>query len=142
MYKGLENWQAAFYGKVDDKNLTDKSDMVFTTLSEITGVFDGPDSAGPAMYMLTNKKALYGAAYIFDSEVVNGIYNKIGAFYAFPSSIHEVIVYAYKKREKSTDEYMVNMVKEVNDTTVDERDQLSFEVLYFDGNEFESVGGT
>ena len=67
------------------------------------------------MYVLSNKDKHYGAAYMFDTEVMNRIAEGIGGdLVVIPSSIHESIL--LKKQEDTDFDILREMVKEVNRT--------------------------
>lgn len=67
------------------------------------------------MYVLSNKDKHYGAAYMFDTEVMNRIAEGIGGdIVVIPSSIHESIL--LKKQEDTDFDILREMVKEVNRT--------------------------
>lgn len=82
------------------------------------------------MYVLTNKDKHYGAAYMFDTEVMSRIAEEIGGdIVVLPSSIHESILL---KKGKDTDFDMLReMVKEVNRTQLLPTEILSDEVYQY-----------
>lgn len=82
------------------------------------------------MYVLSNKDKHYGAAYMFDTEVMSKIAEEIGGdIVVLPSSIHESILL---KKGKDTDFDMLReMVKEVNRTQLHPTEILSNEVYQY-----------
>ena len=82
------------------------------------------------MYVLTNKDKHYGAAYMFDTEVMSRIAEEIGGdIVVLPSSIHESILL---RKGKDTDfDTLREMVKEVNRTQLLPTEILSDEVYQY-----------
>lgn len=82
------------------------------------------------MYVLTNKNKHYGAAYMFDKEVMSRIAEEMGGdIVVLPSSIHESILL---KKGKDTDfDTLREMVKEVNRTQLLPTEILSDEVYQY-----------
>lgn len=82
------------------------------------------------MYVLTNKDKHYGAAYMFDKEVMSRIAEEMGGdIVVLPSSIHESILL---KKEKDTDfDTLREMVKEVNRAQLLPTEILSDEVYQY-----------
>ena len=82
------------------------------------------------MYVLTNKDKHYGAAYMFDKEVMSRIAEEMsGDIVVLPSSIHESILL---KKEKDTDfDTLREMVKEVNRAQLLPTEILSDEVYQY-----------
>ena len=82
------------------------------------------------MYVLTNKDKHYGAAYMFDKEVMSRIAEEIGGdMVVLPSSIHESILL---RKGKDTDfDTLREMVKEVNCTQLLPTEILSDEVYQY-----------
>ena len=77
------------------------------------------------MYVLTNKSLLNGASAVLDKDLLRKIGEKHGVteLYILPSSRHEMIVIPYS--EKIEIETLNRMVREVNETQVDEVDRLT-----------------
>jgi len=82
------------------------------------------------MYALSNKEKQYGAAYMFDTEVMSKIAERIGGdIVVIPSSIHESILL---KKQKDTDfDILRELVKEVNRTKLHPTEILSDEVYQY-----------
>lgn len=83
------------------------------------------------MFVLTNEKKLYGAAYMFDEDVMQMVSEKLGGNFALlPSSIHETI--CIKEAVEFDFDELREMVKEVNRTQVSIEEQLSDSVYFYD----------
>ena len=100
------------------------------TAEEKDAALSGFTSADDAMYVLTNKQKLNGAAEVLNRSVMERIIGQIGKdFYILPSSIHEVlIVPAMPDMEASM---LEDMVREVNQTQVNPEDRLSDNVYVY-----------
>lgn len=84
--------------------------------------------------ILTNEIGCLGAAALFYPNQMGKIAASLGGnYFILPSSIHEVLVLP----DDGNLNYMEleEMVKEVNETTVDRKDQLSNNVYYYDSKE-------
>ncbi|WP_373799492.1 DUF5688 family protein [Bacteroides heparinolyticus] len=82
------------------------------------------------MYVLSNKEKQYGAAYMFDTEVMSRIAEEIGGdIVVIPSSIHESIL--LKKQGDTDFDILREMVKEVNCTQLHPTEILSDEVYQY-----------
>lgn len=76
------------------------------------------------MYVLSNRVRSYGAAcaaYPFILEMIGQILKK--DYYILPSSVHEVVIVPYSKEFDLAE--LDRMVKEINETQLDEEDVLS-----------------
>lgn len=81
--------------------------------------------------VLTNEMGCLGAAALFYPNQMEKIAASLGGnYFVLPSSIHEVLILP----DDGNLNYMEleQMVKEVNETTVDRKDQLSNNVYYYD----------
>ena len=82
------------------------------------------------MYVLSNRTRLYGAVTILYEGVMEECCEKLGgSFYILPSSVHEVIL--VPDNEEISKDNLVRMVREVNATQVEEQEQLSDFVYYY-----------
>lgn len=84
--------------------------------------------------ILTNEIGCLGAAALFYPNQIEKIAASLGGnYFVLPSSIHEVLVLP----DYGNLNYMEleQMVKEINKTTVDRKDQLSNDVYYYDSKE-------
>lgn len=97
-------------------------------------VFCGSDCDGPEMYILTNKKKIFGAASMFYPGVMRQIADQIGRnFYILPSSCHEVIIVKLPENSGMTIEDLYVMVSSVNAdrSVMDEKDILTNSVYRY-----------
>ena len=84
--------------------------------------------------VLTNEMGCLGAAALFYPNQMEKIAASLGGnYFVLPSSIHEVLILP----DDGNLNYMEleQMVKEVNETTVDRKDQLSNNVYYYDSKD-------
>ncbi len=82
------------------------------------------------MYVLTNKDRLFGAASLLYAKGIKELSDRLQKnLIILPSSVHEVIL--LPDEGTSAKEFYRNMVKEVNDTQVDEEERLSYSVYYY-----------
>lgn len=96
------------------------TDMIF----DITG--KNPIDAGIGaddIYVITNYAGINGANVILDENTLKMMQEKLGDYYILPSSVHELLLVPMS--EKLDDEYLRNMVQEVNEDIVSETDRLS-----------------
>lgn len=83
------------------------------------------------MYVLSNRKKMYGAAAILDSDFMDRVAHKIEKnFYILPSSVHEQIIVPATDAIKLHE--LELMVSEVNETQVAKEDMLSNHVYIYD----------
>ncbi len=82
------------------------------------------------MYVLSNVSRLYGASAVLYEGVLEYCYERLsGNFFILPSSVHEVIL--VPDEGQVTREKLSQMVREVNATQVEEQEQLSDFVYYY-----------
>lgn len=87
----------------------------------------------PEMYVLTNEQKMQGAAYMFDSEVMNQISQTLGGnLVVLPSSTQEVIILPESKNMEF--QKLKDMVTEINATQVDDDEILSDEIYHYDAS--------
>lgn len=72
----------------------------------------------------------YGAGVLGYAKIMDSIREQIGDFYIIPSSIHEIIAVPKSMGAEPSD--LMNMVHDVNASTVAEKDQLSDRVFAYD----------
>lgn len=115
-----------FKAKYDDNDYD--SDFIDNLVMECLG--DKNTYSPISMYVLTNKKNMFGAACILDSELLDVFSEKINSnIIILPSSIHEVILVPEKEVfDKSN---LENMVKEINENEVAEEEVLSDSVYIY-----------
>lgn len=107
---------------------------VFSTMGDVlrsAGCDIFPTNVHPVeMYVLSNRDKQYGAAYMFDTEVMDRIAEEIGGdIVVIPSSIHESIL--LRKQEDMDFDFLRKMVKEVNHTQLHPTEILSDEVYQY-----------
>ncbi|MBO4678226.1 MAG: hypothetical protein J5626_01005 [Lachnospiraceae bacterium] len=111
------------------------AEMMGIDVSELDREFiGGADSIDTAMYVATTHDKTHGAGIIAYPGFMEMAAEKVGGdFFLLPSSIHEVILVPdngrmdYRELEK--------MVREVNETQVSPKEQLSDNVYYYDAKE-------
>lgn len=99
------------------------------------GVKPGEDM----MYVLTNKKKIHGAAFVFDMDVMEKATAKLGeSCFVLPSSKHEVLLMP----ESNAPSYreLCSMVYDINRNEVAARDFLSDKVQFYDRNAKKLLG--
>lgn len=83
------------------------------------------------MYVLTNEEKLFGAAVILYPHVLSHIGKILKKnFYILPSSVHECILVPDQGQYSRLE--LMKMVREVNQSQVEEEEVLSNEVYYYD----------
>ena len=83
-------------------------------------------------YILTNQKEVDGAFYLMSPEVVGAIAEALeDDLYILPCSVNEVLLVRASELEDGADE-LKEMVRDVNETVVSEKDILSYSVYYYD----------
>lgn len=87
-----------------------------------------------SLYVLSNKLRSFGAASMLYEGILEKVGQKLGEnYYILPSSIHEVIVVPESKSPLKQD--LEEMVREINETQVEEEEVLSDRVYYFSRKE-------
>lgn len=87
-----------------------------------------------SLYVLSNKLRSFGAASMLYEGILENVGQKLGEnYYILPSSIHEVIVVPESKSPVKQD--LEEMVREINETQVEEEEVLSDRVYYFSRKE-------
>ena len=83
------------------------------------------------MFVLTNRKQLYGAAGILETDLLKGFSDRIGKnLFILPSSIHEVILIPDEGRFGES--LLKEMIMDVNENVLQEEDFLADHAYYFD----------
>lgn len=80
------------------------------------------------LYVLTNKRAIYGASCILYPGLMEEIYRCLGAYYVLPCSVHEVII--APDHEALTPTGLADIVHSVNREMLDQDDYLSDNIYY------------
>lgn len=87
-----------------------------------------------SLYVLSNKLRSFGAASMLYEGILEKVGQKLGEnYYILPSSIHEVIVVPESKSPVKQD--LEEMVREINETQVEQEEVLSDRVYYFSRKE-------
>lgn len=87
-----------------------------------------------SLYVLSNKLRSFGAASMLYEGILEKVGQKLGEnYYILPSSIHEVIVVPESK--SPVKQNLEEMVREINETQVEEEEVLSDRVYYFSRKE-------
>ncbi len=82
------------------------------------------------LYILSNKSHTNGAACMLYPEVLKNFSEKVGKnIYIIPSSVHEVLL--MPETDLMDTEFIREMIREVNDTTVDAEQILSYSVYFY-----------
>lgn len=86
------------------------------------------------MMILSNEDMHFGASVIFYPDVLNECSNAMnGDYYIIPSSIHECLL--YPDNGDLTLKELKSMVEDVNNTILDPRELLSYNVYHYDHKE-------
>lgn len=82
------------------------------------------------LYVVTNEQRWLGAVALFYHGVLDRFMERMGweSVYIIPSSIHEMLLVTGEPVEESR---LLEMVCDVNDTTVDEQDRLTYSVYHY-----------
>lgn len=86
------------------------------------------------MYVATNKNKTYGAAVILYDGLLETAAEKIGSFYAIPSSVHEFMLIPDSFGELDS---IKRMVKEINAAEVPDEEILSDTIFHYDAGTHE-----
>ena len=83
------------------------------------------------MYVLSNRERLYGASAMLYSHRLEALADNMDRnLFILPSSVHEVII--LPDEGEGDPAYLVNTIKEVNETQVEPDEVLSDKLYYFD----------
>lgn len=103
-------------------------------VSEMLAEEDVQMSGEEALFVLSNKQRNFGAACMLYEGMAERIGEELGEnYYILPSSIHEVIIVPESKSPMKNE--LEAMVREINETQVDEEEVLSDRVYYFSRKE-------
>ena len=84
-----------------------------------------------AMYVLSNRGRIFGAAALLYSESIKNLTKRLNKnLIILPSSVHEVLL--IPDDGVAQKEFFMEMVKEVNDTQVEPEERLSYNIYYYD----------
>ena len=105
-----------------------------SVIGEITGNDMPDDEIGIPIIVASNEKNLLGAGVMAYPDFMEKAAEKIGGdFYVLPSSIHEVLLLKDDGTQEAA--MLEDMVRSVNETTVDKTEQLSDNVYHYDSKE-------
>lgn len=86
------------------------------------------------LYILQNADTIsYGAAIMLKQGCLEYIRNAVGDFYILPSSVHELLILPKYDNLMQDVSDLLSMVRDVNETMVDQNEQLSNNVYAYDG---------
>lgn len=116
------------------RNMHSRHSPVFRSMNELVRDMGLPafplEECGLQIYVLSNQENDYGAVYMFDQEVMQGIAEKLDAdLVVLPCSRHEVIV--LKEIPDMDFDDLRDIVKEVNRTELKPEDILSNNVYHY-----------
>lgn len=98
-------------------------------ITELKQEFAGERNRTP-MYVLTNRQKLLGAACMIYPNIIKDFAEELKKdIYILPSSVHEVILLPFS--EYLSKESLLEMVREINSTQVEEYEVLADSVYYF-----------
>lgn len=121
MTMAMEN-NAKFSRPVCRDMLTLMSDLLDADLPK-------PKADEPKMYVLTNRRGIYGASFIADKQVLGSIAKRLGGDFAIlPSSVHELIIIPEIKKHMLPE--LKAMVEDVNRTLVVEQGTFLSDNVY------------
>lgn len=84
-------------------------------------------------YIVTNTQRLNGASVLFYPGVLEQLGEKLGSFYALPSSVHEFILFTFPGKTDEDSIGLSKMVRETNATdVVEDNDILSDHAYFYD----------
>ena len=141
-YFGITEETLAEQAKVSTRNLMEpKVTGMFALLEEmesynpILQIMSEEEKANlkanENMFVVTTQDKVFGAAFMFDENVMHQMAERIGGNFAvIPSSIHEII--CLKEQGEFDFDCLRDMVKEVNYTQVMEEEQLADSIYYYD----------
>ncbi len=96
---------------------------------EAEDIFSGITSQDDVMFVLSNKKKMYGASALLDKKIMKKIVDKFGNFYILPSSVHECLI--VKATADMDVDILTAMVQDVNTGQVEVEDRLSDHVYKY-----------
>ena len=119
------------------ENMEDKWEIqpMSEILKHTGGSFElSGDSGVDNIYVLSNKEMFFGASSILIKKVFeeNEDLFSCNKLYVIPSSVHELILMSADACEESGTEYINEMIRNVNETLLDDLDFLSDHVYIYD----------
>lgn len=121
--------------KIARENTKRRYPMLFKGVGEVISSmieeFPEEEPAEEIMFVVTNKIQTYGAVNIIYEDLLDKIALELeDSFYILPSSLHELII--LPKRSGGTKETLETMVTDINEAKVEEEEQLSNTVYFYD----------
>lgn len=105
---------------------------IFSSLTEYLEQRTGEVIEGSPLYILSNEMGINGATALLYPGMPGKIYESIKSnYYLLPSSVHEFLV--VPETPLVDPENLRMMVKEVNETQIEDEELLSDHIYYFDG---------
>ena len=134
----LEAWKINSRQLLEDAvmNTSRKLPYSFRGMDALIHELSGEDAADmdrgeEIMYVLTNQEKCFGAAALLYPHVLSHISKILRRnFYVLPSSVHECILVPDQGQYSRLE--LARMVREVNQTQVEEDEILSYQVYYYD----------
>ena len=116
--------------KIAMKNTERMFPVIIKTIAEMLGIPEGMGPSDAPMYVITNKAQTYGAVAMFYPDTFQEIEDRIGPFFALPSSLHEFIAIPQGQGDALE---LAKMVQQINRMEVSPKDQLSDHVYAAEG---------
>lgn len=140
----LEYWNVSIdtvkecaFANIDTKSFT-FSDMLSAMLNGVVDLDNAEEmekflrETPNSMYVLSNKAKMNGARALLSNATLNKVKESIGEdFFIIPSSVHELLIVPQSTFAEPND--LRQMVKEVNDTQLEQNDKLSYDVYFYNG---------
>lgn len=133
----LESWGIDSRRLMEDAAMNTSRKLPYTfqgmeaLIEELTGEETRKYCEEELMYVLTNEEKQFGAAVLLYPHVLNHIAKILKKnFYVLPSSVHECILVPDQGQYSRLE--LMKMVKEVNESQVEDEEILSYEVYYYD----------
>jgi hypothetical protein len=113
-----------------DESMLEDIENLLTRMKNDSGLEWEGDFNTP-MYILSNKKRLYGAIQMLDKNALREAANLLGEeFMILPSSVHEIILVPVPEDEDGISN-LLKTVREVNNTQLDFKEILSYHVYRY-----------
>lgn len=133
----LKMWDISEEELLNIAAVNTERETVITSLGSLISEMSGEDFEDiPSQLVITNKSALNGAGAFFMNTILDKACEmlRVDTILVIPSSVHELLVMPENELER---EYMDETVKEINESTVSEKDQLADHTfLYHKGTGF------
>ena len=109
-------------------------------INTMSNIFPYIPEDAPEIYILSNKKGVYGANALLDKNTLDKMCDleNVEELTIIPSSIHEVLVQeSISAKNEEQNIFINNMISDVNETEVDTNDRLSDYPFVYDKNHAE-----